>query len=345
MFLKRLSLSFAAMAGMAQAEAPNVAVDIAPVHSLVARVMQGIGEPKLIIRSETSPHGYSLRPTEAAAIQDADLMVWIGPELTPWLEEKLHTLMQDGESLALLETSGGTVLNYREEHGFGSHDHGEEHGHEEDHHDEEHHDDHEDHAEHDDHEDHDDHENHAEHDDHEDHADHEGEGHNPHAWLDPANAGAWMRTIAQHLAEIDPENAAQYLTNAEAGQTEMEALLSEVNDLLSQARSKPYLVFHDAYQYFEERFDIPAQGAIALGDASTPGPARVAALRDVAQETGAICIFSEPQFDPKIARSVFGDDVTIAVLDPLGQGLAAGADLYPQLIRNLGQNLADCLGQ
>ncbi|SLN20870.1 High-affinity zinc uptake system protein ZnuA precursor [Roseovarius albus] len=341
MYLKRTSLSFVLMACMAQADAPNVAADIAPVHSLVARVMQGVGEPKLIIQPEASPHGYSLRPTEAAAIQEADLVIWMGPELTPWLEEKLHTLMQDGESLALLETSGGTILEYREEHGFGSHDHGDEHGHDDDQHDEEHHDDHADnHGE-----DHEEHAEHDDHDDHEEHVDHEGEGHNPHAWLDPANAGVWMRTVAKYLAEIDPENAAQYQTNAEAGQIEMEALLGEVNELLTSARSKPYLVFHDAYQYFEERFDVPAQGAIALGDASAPGPARVAALRDVALDTGATCIFSEPQFDPKIARSVFGDDVTIAVLDPLGHGLPVGINLYPQLIRNLGQNLADCLGQ
>ncbi|WP_120502209.1 zinc ABC transporter substrate-binding protein [Roseovarius sp. EL26] len=345
MYHKFSVLLFGVVSGMAHAEAPKVVTDIAPVHSLVSRVMQGVGEPTLIIRPEASPHGYSLRPTEAAAIQDADLMVWMGPELTPWLEDKLHTLMQTGENLSLLEVPDSIVLTYRQGHGFGSHEHGEDHGDEEaghDDHEEENHDDHaEDHGEADgEHTDHDEHDDHAD----ETHADHEAEGHNPHTWLDPVNAQVWLKHIATHLAEIDPENAEMYQMNAEAGQAEMEILLSDVNKQLRPARGKPYLVFHDAYQYFESRFEVPAQGAIALGDASTPGPARVAALHEVAQETGAACIFSEPQFDPKIARSVFGDGVTIAVLDPIGQGLPAGADLYPQLIRNLAQNLADCLG-
>ncbi|MEL7089622.1 MAG: zinc ABC transporter substrate-binding protein, partial [Planctomycetota bacterium] len=136
-----LSATAILMGGTALAEAPSVAVDIAPVHSLVARVMDGVGAPSLIVRPGASPHEYSLRPSEAAALQDADLVFWIGEDLTPWMEDAVETLATDATVTALLEADGIKLLDFREGALFEAHEHG-------DHDDEEHaaHDDHDDHG-------------------------------------------------------------------------------------------------------------------------------------------------------------------------------------------------------
>jgi len=315
---KLLSLSLMAtlMGGAASADAPNVAVDIAPAHSLVARVMQGIGTPDLIIQPGASPHEYSLRPSEAQSLQDADLVFWIGPDLTPWLTDTIDTLAKDASVTTLLEADGTIELEFRESALFEAHDHADHEGH--DHKD---HDDHGDeHAEHDDHKDHDDHghDEHA-HDDHagekSGHEGHDHGAHDPHAWLSPQNAMTWLNVIAGQLSAADPDNA--------GGQ---------------------FIVFHDAYQYFENDFDFPAAGAISLGDASDPSPARSAEIQKRIAEQGITCVLAEPQFNPGLIATVMsGTEAKTGILDPLGSELEPGAALYPNLIRNMSTAFAGCL--
>ncbi|KJS43910.1 MAG: zinc transporter [Roseovarius sp. BRH_c41] len=318
-----VSLAGVSLAGVAMADAPKVATDITPVQSLVARVMQGVGAPEVIVRPGASPHGYAMRPSEAAALEQADLVFWMGEGLTPWLEGSIESLASEAHVVELLGAAGSQVLPFREGVEFAAHEHGEEHG--------------EDHAEEE--------AGHADHADAHDHDhDHDHEGADPHAWLAPENARAWMRLIAEELAEHDPDNAAAYAANAEAGQAELEALSHEIAAELAPVQDKPFLVFHDAYQYFESAFDVTAAGAIALGDAAAPGPARVAALRDMAEARGILCVFSEPQFDPKLVETVFGDVATHGVLDPMGSQLEPGSGLYPQMLRDMAGAMATCLG-
>ena len=326
-----VSLAGVSLAGVAMADAPKVATDITPVQSLVARVMQGVGAPEVIVRPGASPHGYAMRPSEAAALEQADLVFWMGEGLTPWLEGSIESLASEAHVVELLGAAGSQVLPFREGVEFAAHEHGEEHG-------EDHAEDHgEDHAEEE--------AGHADHADAHDHDhDHDHEGADPHAWLAPENARAWMRLIAEELAEHDPDNAAAYAANAEAGQAELEALSHEIAAELAPVQDKPFLVFHDAYQYFESAFDVTAAGAIALGDAAAPGPARVAALRDMAEARGILCVFSEPQFDPKLVETVFGDVATHGVLDPMGSQLEPGSGLYPQMLRDMAGAMATCLG-
>lgn len=326
-----VSLAGVSLAGVAMADAPKVATDITPVQSLVARVMQGVGAPEVIVRPGASPHGYAMRPSEAAALEQADLVFWMGEGLTPWLEGAIESLASEAHVVELLGAAGSQVLPFREGVEFAAHEHGEEHG-------EDHAEDHgEDHAEEE--------AGHADHADAHDHDhDHDHEGADPHAWLAPENARAWMRLIAEELAEHDPDNAAAYAANAEAGQAELEALSQEIAAELAPVQDKPFLVFHDAYQYFESAFDVTAAGAIALGDAAAPGPARVAALRDMAEARGIQCVFSEPQFDPKLVETVFGDVATHGVLDPMGSQLEPGPGLYPQMLRDMAGAMATCLG-
>jgi zinc transport system substrate-binding protein len=261
-------------------------------------------------------------------LQNANLVFWIGPDLTPWLTDTIKTLAPDAAVTALMEVDGTIKLEFREGALF------EAHAHEDD-------DDHVDEA-------HDDHDEEARHDDHDDEeTGHEGHGqgaHDPHAWLSPQNAMTWLNVIAGQLSAADPDNAGAYFTNAAAGRTEMEALIGEVIATLDPVRDGQFLVFHDAYQYFEMDFDFPASGAISIGDASDPSPARIAEIQDRIAEQGIDCVLAEPQFNPGLVATVLdGTEAGTGMLDPLGSDLEPGPALYSQLIRNLSTALAGCM--
>ncbi len=344
-------LSAVFCANAALAEGPRVAVDIAPVHSLVAQVMDGVGAPDLIVRPGASPHNYAMRPSEAAALSDADMVIWMGDGLTPWLTGSIEKLAGDAIHLELLETDGTHLLEFREEIAF-EHDDHEEHDKHDDHGDHEDHTDHKDHDGHGDHDDHADHDDHKEHDahaaddDHDDHGGHDGHehhgDHDPHAWLSPKNAQHWLTLIANELSAVDPDNADTYRNNAAQAVAELEQLLQSVEAVLDPVRGVPFMVFHDAYYYFEEAFDIHATAAVSIGDASRPGPARIAALRDLARDRQIGCVLTEPQFDPKLATSIMGDVFKTGELDPMGTSTAPGPALYADMMRALAAGFAQC---
>jgi len=329
-----LSLTATLMGGTAYADTPQVAVDIAPVHSLVARVMDGVGTPDLIIQPGASPHEYGLRPSEAAALQNSDLVFWIGPDLTPWLTDTIETLAKDASVTTLLDLDGTVQLDFRESASFEVHDH-------DDHDDQDDHDDHDDHDEHDEHDEHNDHDDHdvtAGHDKH-DHGDHD-----PHAWLSPKNSMTWLNVIAGQLSAVDPDNAGTYFANAAAGHKEIELLIGEVTATLDRVRGGSFIVFHDAYQYFEMDFNFPASGAISVSDASDPSPTRITEIRDRIAKQGIDCVLAEPQFNPDLIATVLdGTDAKMGILDPLGSDLEPGSSLYKKLIRNLSTALASCM--
>ncbi|MGA1020210.1 MAG: zinc ABC transporter substrate-binding protein [Candidatus Puniceispirillales bacterium] len=310
----RLIASFIVMvlsASVSVADTPRVAVDIAPVHSLVARVMDGVDTPALIIAAGASPHEYSLRPSEAAALQKADVIFWIGPELTPWLDKALSTLAQDAVQVSFINAEGTILLPYRESALFERHDHDDDH---------------------------------ADHDDHDDHANHDQHPMDPHLWLSPENGIVWMNMIAEVLVEADPTNAATYRANSVAGQKELINLQTKINTILAPHRGKNFITFHDGFQYFEDHFNFPAMGAIALSDASQPGPARLAAIRERIANESISCVLSEPQYQSGIITAVTGEiEVNIGVVDAVGYSLELGRDLYPQLLRDLAEALAECL--
>ncbi len=281
---------------------PDVVVSIAPVHSLAARVMQGAGTPRLLLPPGASPHDHALRPSDAAALERAALVFWVGPGLEPWLERPLTILATGARVMRLADTPGLTRLALREGAVFEAHDHGlgPDHG--------------------------------------EDETD-------PHFWRDPMNAKLWLGAIAAALAEADPSRRALYLANAEAARAEFDALAAAIDARLAPVRGRPFVVFHDAFHYFGHRFGIEAAGAVALGDARAPGPARIARIRDRIRALGAVCLFREPQFRSALVATVAeGTGVRIGLLDPLGASLPPGPDLYPELLRGLADSLAGCLG-
>ncbi|WP_349625030.1 zinc ABC transporter substrate-binding protein [Halomonas sp. SCS19] len=325
--LRPLLLPCLLLPAMAAAEVPSVAVDIPPVHSLVERVMGDLGTPQLVIQPGASPHGYAMRPSEAEALAQADVVFWVSDGLTPWLAKTRQSLAADAQQVELMESAGTQRLTYRQGATFEAHDHDE-------------HEEHEGRGHHEGHDGHE-HEQHAGHD-HHDHS-----GWDPHGWLDPVNAQAWLDAIATSLAELDPDNADIYRHNAEEARSELDDLIDELETRLQQTQGTRFIVFHDAYQYFERRFDVPAAGAISLGDASDPSPARIREIQQRVAELGVQCVFREPQFNPALVDSVFaGTGVeTSLVIDPLGVDLPLGTELYPALLRQLADGVARCAAE
>ena len=314
----------------------KVVTSIKPVHSLVSGVMVGVGVPSLIIDGAGSPHTYSLKPSQAKQLQDAKLVFWMGDELETFLEGPIENIAQNATAIKLIDAHGLKKIKFREGGMFDDHGH--------DDHDEHDHDDHG-HEKHDDHDD----EKHAkkEHDDHGDHDGHDDHGHgefDPHVWLDPVNAKAIVHEIEEKLVKADPEHASIYEANAHKMMEKLDTLTAELREELEPVHEKGYIVFHDAYQYFEQRFDLAAIGSITVSPEAMPGAERVSELREKILELNATCVFSEPQFEPKLVETlVEGTDARTGVFDPLGTALAKGPDLYFQLIRNMASSLKKCL--
>ncbi|PXA97443.1 zinc ABC transporter substrate-binding protein [Nostoc sp. 3335mG] len=289
--------------------APKVVASTKPVHSLVAGVMAGIGEPGLIVRGAASPHTYSLRPSDAAALEGADIVFWTGHGLELFLGEALDTLSTGAQTVALSAAPGIDLLPMREGGAFEPHEDGDtEHGHDHDH----------------------------------DHA-HEEEG-DMHFWLDPENAKLMVTEIARVLGEADPDNAAAYTANAKTEIAALDALEGEIGERLAPVAGKPFVVFHDAYQYFERRFGLTVAGTITVSPETMPGAARVEELRGKVGELGATCVFAEPNFEPAIVATIVeGTEARAGVLDPEGSALPEGPELYGELLRGIAAGLTDCL--
>ena len=331
----------------------NVVTSIKPVHSLAASVMQGVATPTLLIAGAGSPHTYALKPSQAKTLQEADVIFWIGHDLEAFLEKPIEAIAANALSVELSQSHGLKKLAFREGGAFDSHDHDEhdEHGHDEHGHDEHDHDKHDEHG-HDDH-DHDKHDEHGhddhDHDKHDEHGHDEHEGHDhgefdPHFWLDPKNAIAMVAEIQEHLSKIDPANAATYQSNAANISSQLDTLIAEIDAELEPVKNQGYIVFHDAYQYFEHRFGMSAIGSVTVSPEVMPGAERISTLQAKVRELGAGCVFSEPQFEPKLAEVVTENtQAGKGVLDPLGAALENGPSLYFDLIRNMAKSLKDCL--
>ena len=302
------------LSGTASANVPKVVTDIPITHSLVTRVMAGIGMPDLIVDRGASPHEYSLRPSNAASLEAADLVFWISNGLTPWLDDALNTLARNAKVIELMDAKGATVLSFREGATFETHSH--QHKQDEDGHDEHKHDEDE----------------------------HATGNVDPHGWLDPYNGRIWLDVIATALSKIDPTNSDIYFANATQAKADIDTVISELEATLAEFRGTNFIVYHDAYQYFEKRFDVLAAGSVSLGDVSDPSPARIAEIRNKVEELGITCVFSEPQFNPELVRTV-ADKISVKarVIDPLGTQFTLGPDFYLNVLRGIAQSMASCL--
>ena len=305
----------------------RVVTSIKPVHSLVAAVMQGVGTPDLIVEGAGSPHTYALKPSQAKQLQEADLVFWMSHDLEAFLEKSIDGIATKAVSVPLMESRGLMTLGFREGGAFDDHGHDE-------------HDDQDEHDKDDDH----DHEKHDDHDDHEKHNEHDHGEVDPHVWLDPENAKAMVHEIEEALAKADPANAATYESNAEAVMAKLDSLVAEIDSELQPVKGRGYIVFHDAYQYFENRFGVSAIGSITVSPEVLPGAERISDLQEKVRSLDATCVFSEPQFEPKLVATVTENtNARTGVLDPLGTAIDKGPNLYFTLIRNMASSLKNCL--
>jgi zinc transport system substrate-binding protein len=302
----------------AAAEVPRVITDIPPVQALVAQVMGDLGAPVLLLDKGADAHSFQLRPSQAAALAEAALVVWIGPEMTPWLDRAVEGLATDVAQLRLLEADGTYLRSFGEGAAPDHDDHADEAGH--------------DHAA-----------EPAAEDGHE--HDHAHEGVDPHAWLDPGNARLWLGLIAAELARLDPANAATYQANAAQAEADVAALDARLDAALAPVRDKPFVVFHDAYGYFADHYGLTIAGTVTLGDAAPPGAAHLAELQ--ARLGQALCIFPETQHDPKMVETIAADTGlrTGGALDPEGAGLEPGPQVYEAILSGLADTLVACLAQ
>ena len=304
----------------------KVVASIKPVHSLVSSIMQGVGEPGLIIDGAGSPHGYSMKPSQAQMLEKAGVVFWIGHELETFLERPVETIGANAKSVELIDTAGLEILAFREGGAFSTHheDHDDDHGHDADH---------------------DDYDHDADHDDHDQHEHgHAHHGTDPHIWLDPKNAKILASRIAAVLSELDPANGDRYAANEAALQSQIDALIGEVDQQLAPVRNRGFVVFHDAYHYFEHRFDLEATGSITINPEVMPGAERLSEIREKISSLGVTCVFAEPQFPSSHIDVVTeGTQTNVGILDPLGSSLENGPDLYPNLIRAMAVSIRECL--
>ncbi len=377
LFTAALTMALLARLAAPASAAPEVVVSIKPLHSLVSGVMKGVGEPHLLIKGAASPHTFSLKPSDAGVLERARVIFWVGEALAPSLERPLEVLPKRAEVVAMTEIKGLKLLKLREGGLWEGHDdhHGkDEHKHgmakKDDHHDEhkhakakkdEHHDDHKHGKAKDDHHDEhkhgkakdDDHHAHKEAGAKDDHHDEKAGGHHgahhhsdfdAHAWLDPMYAKKWVDAIAHQLEEADPRNKKKYESNARNMKARIDGLHEELARSLAPLKGAPYIVFHDAYQYMEKRYGLNAIGSVTFSPEKKPGAARLVAIRKKIKDTKSICVFSEPQFRPKLVKVVMeGTSAGTGVLDPLGANIPAGEDAYFTLLRNMAKSLKGCL--
>lgn len=301
------------------AEAPRVVVSIKPIHSLVAAVMQGAGAPTLLIGSGASPHTYSLKPSDARALQDAELIFWVGEGLETFLQKPLASLPKKARVIELAEADGVMLLGYRESAAWDPHLHGDHgrderpqtHGHEHE---------------------------------HDEHADRQ-EASNMHIWLDAGNARAIVRAAVAALGEADAGRAALYRSNGEQAEARIDTLDRALRSELTPLAGRPYIVFHDAYQYLEHRYGLTPVGSITVNPERQPSAQRIMAIRKKIVDNHAVCVFSEPQFEPSLVKTVIeGTSTKVGVLDADGGvGVAPGPDAYFTIMQNLGDSLKGCL--
>ena len=287
--------------------APKVVVSIKPLHSLVSAVMEGIESPKLIVDGAASPHTYNLRPSNASDLQSADVVFWFGHDLEAFLEKPLDALASKAKIVSVLEMKGIETLSPRESGTFEHHDDGDQSA-----------------------------------------AHHvaEGEEIDAHVWLDPENAKVITQNIAAVLSDIDPQNASRYKTNAEAAVQKLDILEQNIAKTVAPIKDKPFIVFHDAYQYFEQRFGVNVAGSITVSPDTVPGAARISEIHKKVTELGATCVFAEPQFEPKLVKVVMeGTPARTATLDPEAANLPAGPQLYFDLLANIANSLVECLSK
>lgn len=287
---------------------PQVVTSIKPINDLVGAVMEGVGQPVLLIPPGSSPHVYALKPSERLAAEKADVLFWIGPGVETSLAKVTKAMRRETRIVTLWQAPGITLFPARSGGQWDRHKHVE-----------------------------------PQHGKHDDLANQNFDG---HLWLSPANAAAIIREAVSTLSVMDKANAKRYAANAEIALQGLKVLDAELGVKLAPVQSKPFIVFHDAYQYFEKSYRLSAAGSVLISPEAMSSAGRVRDLRDRIVKHGAVCVFAELQFEPRLVQTLIeGTPARAATLDPLGAGLPSGMLGYEQLLGNLAKSMVTCLTQ
>ncbi|MEH6496186.1 MAG: zinc ABC transporter substrate-binding protein [Pseudomonas marincola] len=318
--IKKIVISFGLIIGLASQThsvlASEVIVTIPPLHSLVQGVMGNTGKAILLIQNDTSPHDYQLKPSVISLLHKAKIVFYISDSLEISVVRALDVLPQKVRKVPMIDRQGVTTFKLRADEDWEKHDHA----------------------------------THSEndgtvnrHQGHEEHHDVEGTG-DPHIWLDPNNAIVMIKAITRELSIIHPENRSFYKVNALSLISNIEAIEKEIETLLVPIKGIPFIVFHDAYQYFEKHYNLTAVGSIVLNPSHPTSVKRIKGLRRKVKKSGAVCIFREPQFSNKLSILIADEtNAKLATIDPIGADLKPGADLYPSMLMGIARSLRSCL--
>ena len=299
-----LSFSFLISYSSLNAEV-KVVTTIKPIHSLVAGVMDGLGSPSLIVDGSNSPHNFSLKPSHAKMIEDAEIIFWVGEDLETFMIKSLESIANNATKVSFMDLDNITKLKFKEENIL------EVEGYDDDH------------------------------DDHDDHYKHADGEFDAHIWLDPKNAIEIVNEIAKTLSLKDPNKKNVYYSNAEKLNHSLNELIKKIN--LSINKDARFIVFHDAYQYFEKRFDVSSAGALILNEEALPSAKKVSEIHKIIKKQNINCIISEPQFNPNIIKSIAQDSsILTRSFDPLGSSFDTNKNLYFEMILSLSNSLKDC---
>ena len=323
-------------------ETTGIISTIQPINSLVSAVIGNTGKTISIIPAEQSPHNFKLRPSDVVVLQNGNIIFYVSNHLESSVTKVFKNLPKNIKLINLMEESGINHLAIRDNAAWERHDH---HGDDHDDHDKhgKKHDDHDDHDKHGKkHDDHDDHDKHGK--KHDDHDDHEKED-DVHIWLSPDNAIKIVQKVNKVLSLYFPENSKIYNENTTKFIDKIRNLKMELIKELSPIKNKPYIVFHDAYQYFEKTFELNAVGSVALEGDIASSPKQISFIKDKIIKSKASCVFQEPQFDSKLVKIVVeGTNAKTGTLDPLGVNITGNKDFYLQLLTNMAKSLKECLG-
>jgi zinc transport system substrate-binding protein len=308
------AMSFISVADLVSAQRPAIVVDhplnviatIKPIHALAAAVLGDIAQPSLLIEGAASPHTYALKPSQVGRLNAAHVVVMVSGDLESFMTKVTATLPKTVRTVRLDQAPGLVRLRVRAGGLFEGEDHDHDHAHGA--------------------------------------AKATATPNDAHLWLDPENGKAILTHLASVFAEVAPAHKAVFEANARAAAERIDRLRDEISRDLKPVIAKPFIVFHDAYQYFEHRFGLTTAGSITLNPDVQPGAKRLKSLRTRLEKGGTVCVFAEPQFEPKlVATLIEGTAVRRGTLDPIGVALPAGPAAYESLLRGLASDLKACL--
>ena len=323
---------------------PQVVTSIKPVFAIVSSIAGDTLEVEMLVQDPYSPHSYRLKPSDMSKILKAEAIFYVHSSIENFLPKALENASARTKIVQLSQARGLSLFEYRTSEnwklgGDHHHDHDEDEHHEDEHHEDEHHED--EHHEDEHHED----EHHE--DEHHEDEHHESQGlssYDMHIWLDPQNLKVMSREVAKQLSKLYPQNAGLYAQNAEAFQAAISKKSSELEEKLQAIRNKNFIVYHDAYQYFEKRFRLSGVGALSLHPGESLSPQRLNQVKKLIRDESVVCIFKEPQFSGKSAEAaLIGTNASLGEIDPLGVGIEANARFNLKQLDALADGFLDCL--